>query len=113
MAITLDISDDFAIFDNTEAATLILRRNAGDTGVSIPNSLRGAMSTIEPARLGVATLTHDLSIFLPADEVGATAPEPGDSITIVVTVYWIHQVRRVELGSSLSGYICTVKPEAY
>jgi len=112
---TIDISNDYQYFDNIEAVTLTLERNAGDTTVAITKALRGAKSTAELSRMGARFATDSLTFFLPGNEVGSSNNvEPGDTITdgaSTPVVYTILDVSRVEAGSILSGYKCSVTPE--
>jgi len=110
---TIDISNDYTYFDNTEAVTLTLKRNSGNTTVSITKALRGPKGTTEPSRIGALFSSENLAFFLSGDEVGSSNNvEAGDTITDAsANIYTIGDVVRIEAGSSLSGYQCRVIPE--
>jgi hypothetical protein len=109
----IDISYDATRFDNTEAVTLTLKRNAGNTEVAIAAALRGRTSRSEPGRLGALLMTDFLSFHLPATQVGSSnTVEEGDTVTDGdSTIYTITDVRRVESGDIVSGYRCSVTPQ--
>tara|TARA_R100000808_G_scaffold1984_1_gene8411 strand:+ start:2327 stop:2665 length:339 start_codon:yes stop_codon:yes gene_type:complete len=108
----IDITDDFAIFDNTEAGTLTIRLAAGDSTIAITNALRSPLSTVENGRMGGMFETDRLSFFFPAGEA-TTRPSPGDAFTVTSSsvVYTIENVSDVAFGNSVSGYSCQVTPE--
>lgn len=113
----LDITNDYLIFDNTEAITLTLKRNAGNLTVTASNALRGRVPIrTEPTRFSGALATDTLSFFIPHDQIvedrAGESPEVGDTITDGSSnVYTIESASQVAMATSVSGWRCIVNPE--
>jgi len=113
----IDITDDYLIFDNSEAVTLTMSRKPSDKTATLSNALRGRVPSLnEPRRFAGGLMTGKLTFFLPADQItedqAAESPQPGDTITDGSSnVYTIETLSQISMSNSVSGYRCIVTPE--
>lgn len=97
MTVTLDFTEDYAVWDNTEAVKLVLKRspaNGGDVTFSVATALRLPVTVREAAASGGAYTTRDTTWRVPgiltpklnADRL--LAPVPGDQVLATDNTKW-------------------------
>lgn len=116
MSLTLDIADDFVdLADNTEAATVILRRPDGDVSVSITNALRGPAKydaqNLDGLFVGGQAAMQPWGIPDTELNPGGNGREILENDEIVVpsrpqVVYVVKSAERRTLGSSVGHWFC-------
>lgn len=115
MAVTLDISADYAIFDNVESVTVSMKRASGTKTKVVASALRGALSRNELLALGGALLSDHCTWFIPHAELIDGDPtrviKPKDTIAPSGEVWTVVDVKLVAIGSSKSGWQCACVKE--
>lgn len=110
MAVTLDISDDYAIFDNPESVTVTLKRASGNDTATVDNALRGALSRDQVLALGGSLMADHCTWFIPNDQLisgGASRViKPKDTIAPSGEVWTVSDAKMVAAGGSKSGWQC-------
>ena len=90
MPLTLDLSADYAVFDNLEAITYTAVKNAGNVTASIPKALKRALNFKELAASGGVYTSKDGKFIVPTTLLTAASivPKPADLITDGDGVVW-------------------------
>ena len=76
----LDFSDDYGIWDNPEAVTLVVTSSLGTTTQAVPVALRLPITAREMAASAGAYIANDVRFLLPVDELSGAEPKPGDYV---------------------------------
>lgn len=86
MAISINLTDDGATFDGSEAIGLAsIVNGAAAANVNVPGALRQGVDR-QAAQLvaaGLAVEPGDVTFHIPAGQLGGIEPKPGDVITDV------------------------------
>ena len=94
---TLNVDNDYLIFDNTESVTVTRERTDGDDSVTVDNALRRAISRAELSAAGVRITGRELVWNIPKTQLGDGDIAEGDTITDTEGV--VFHVKSLQFGT--------------
>lgn len=103
----LDFGNDYQIWDNPEAVTLVSVATAGNTNVPVATALRLPMTTKEIVASGGVYTGQDVIWMLPGALLGATVPKPADRVQDAAATDWT--ILEVSKGILDRMYKCTAR----
>jgi hypothetical protein len=111
MGLTIDISSDYLLWDNTEAGTLTNTSGAGDTDVAVATTMAADLSRQELAASDGVYTPRDKTWSIPAALLSGYEPKPRDiwTDTATGTEWTALEVRRAAIGSSVCHYVLTCR----
>jgi hypothetical protein len=86
--VTLDVSTDYKIADNTEPVTVITKRASGNTSISVTGALRRAVRREHQFFGGVSLQGDELIWNIPDGQLSGAELQKGDTITDAQSVVW-------------------------
>lgn len=84
----LDLMDDYLVWDNTEAVTLVSARTAGDVEQEVATALRLPLTTKEIAASNGVYTGQDVVWLLPTPLLGGVTPKPRDRVQDENDIDW-------------------------
>ena len=109
---SIDISSDYLLADNTESVTFTSDPNGTPSAVTVANASRRQVNRQELQFGGVGISADDIIWVLPASQLGSLEPRPNDTITDAASnVYRIgNSIHKRQLGNSTTHWrVATVK----
>ena len=104
-----DVSTDYLIFDNVEALTVTLKRNAGDTTVEVTKALQQQVDRGELEAAGVRITGQAKSWSIAVTEMGSSEFTEGDTVTDDDSVIWT--VKTIALKTWDSSWVIACQRE--
>ena len=78
---TLDLSQDMSLADNTQTVTVTTKRVSGDTQIEVAGALRRVLDRPLESFSGITLQGDEIVWNLPDGQLGGSEIEPGDTIT--------------------------------
>ena len=102
----IDVSTDHEIFDNVEALTITLKRNAGDTTVEVTKALPQQVDRSEAEGAGVRLTGQTKQWSIAVAEMGSSEISEGDTATDSDDVVWTIRSAALKAWDSSWVIIC-------